>query len=143
MSKRMVNEVDRCQVTDTIYRYFWLVDHGHADQIPDLFTPVGRLTFGDRAPMSGTLTATEIAAAMVARSKQSHVTTRHVVSNIMLRSRDEETIEAYSLLTLYRSEDLSRDSYPTSIADVEDVFLRVRGGWQIAQRTISPVFNRP
>src|ERR1700693_5744248 len=138
-----VNDLDRSEIIDVIHRYFWLADHGHADQIADLFTKSGRLIFGEGAPKPGTLAAPEIAAAMLARSKQAHVTTRHIVSNITLRLRDAVTIDAYSLLTLYRSDDASCDSYPKSIADVEDVFVRESDGWRIEQRTISPVFNRP
>jgi 3-phenylpropionate/cinnamic acid dioxygenase small subunit len=144
MSETTVKDGDRCRITDIIHRYFWLADHGHAEQIAGLFAQHGRLIFSESAPKPGVLTGRpEIATAMLARSKQTHVTTRHVVSNIMMRSRDAMTIEASSLLTLYRSEDESRDSYPKSIADIEDVFVREGDEWRIGQRTIDPIFNRP
>jgi hypothetical protein len=143
MSAQPISERDRLQITELIHRYFWLADQGLADQIPSLFTDDGRLTFGAAAPKPGTLSRAEIGSAMHARAQQKHVTTRHVVSNILLHALDANTISSSALLTLYRSEDSNRDSYPKSIADVEDVFVRNGGDWRISRRTISPIFNRP
>jgi hypothetical protein len=142
MTNQEVGASDRIKITDAIHRYFWLADHGHAEQIADLFAQGARLVFGEGAPKPGTLTGPEIAAAMLARSKQTHVTTRHIVSNVMLRLRDAATVDAHSLLTLFRSDDESRDSYPKSVADIADVFVREGDEWRIAHRTISPIFNR-
>jgi hypothetical protein len=136
-----VSEVDRVKISDVIHRYFWLADHGHAEQIAGLFAQGARLVFGEGAPKPGTLTGPEIAAAMLARSKQTHVTTRHIVSNVMLQLRDPATVEAYSLLTLFRSDDENRDSHPKTVADIEDVFVREGTEWRIAHRKISPIFN--
>lgn len=52
------------------------------------------------------------------------------------------SIAVSSLLTLFRSEDDGRDSYPVSVADIEDVLVREDDGWRIRTRTILPVFNR-
>jgi SnoaL-like domain len=44
------------KTTDAIHRYCWLADHGHAEQIADLFAQGARLVFGEGAPKPGTLT---------------------------------------------------------------------------------------
>lgn len=142
MSGTSVNETDRVQIIDVIHRYFWLVDHGQANEVYKLFSTDGRLEFGAGAPQLGTLQGPEIAASMLARAQLTHVTTRHIVSNIMLRGREDSVIESYSLLTLFRSDDKNRDSYPRSVADVEDMFVRLNGDWRIQKRVISPIFNR-
>jgi hypothetical protein len=133
---------DRQAIVDIIHRYFWLVDHGLADQTASLFANGARLTFGPGAPMPGTITGPAIAAAMLARSKQTGLTTRHVVSNVTLTWLDDSRVSAYCLLTLYKSGDATRDSYPASVADVEDVFVKGADVWLIEERTISPIFNR-
>jgi hypothetical protein len=132
-----------CQtIVEVIHRYFWLVDHGRADETARLFTPTGRLTFGEHAPKPGTLEGAAIGVAMLARSKRTTLTTRHVVTNIMLTARDPATVEASFLLMLFLSEDERLDTYPESVADVDDVFVRDGAQWLIHQRTVAPVFNR-
>lgn len=133
---------DRQAITDLIHRFYRLVDQGRADETAELFTQTARLTFGPGAPKPGTTEGAGIAALMAARATQLHVTTRHVLSNIALSSREDGSVEGYSLLTLYRSETDGRDSYPASVADVEELFVRGADGWRIQARTISPIFNR-
>ncbi len=133
---------DQESIVEVIHRYFWLVDHGRADETAQLFTPSGQLTFGERAPKPGTIEGAAIGVAMLARSKQMNVTTRHVVSNIILTARDAASVEASFLLTLFRSEDSRLDTYPASIADVDDLFVRHGERWRIQRRMIAPVFNR-
>jgi len=79
---------------------------------------------------------------MLARSKQTNVTTRHVLSNIALSPRSAGQVDAYSLLTLFRSEDESRDTHPASVADVEELLVQIDGRWRVQERLILPIFNR-
>ena len=133
---------DRQAIIDILHRYFWLIDHGHADQVAGCFTENARLTFGPGAPSPGTIEGRDIAAAMLARAKQVQVTTRHVLSNIALTVTGDSRVQAYSLLTLFRSENTTRDTYPAAVADIDDVLVRTDSGWLIQDRTISPIFNR-
>ena len=142
MPPPQISADDRQAIVDLIHRYFWLVDHGLADQTAACFTATAKLTFGPGAPKPGTIEGSAIGAAMVARSKQIEVTTRHVVSNIALAVIDGSRVRAYSLLTLFRSADASRDTYPASVADVDDIVVRDADTWRIQERTISPIFNR-
>jgi hypothetical protein len=133
---------DRQGIVDVVLRYFWLVDHGRADETIPFFSSQATLTFGPGAPKPGTIEGPAIAAAMTARAKLTSATTRHVVSNILMHGHGVAEIDCSSLLTLYRSDDESRDSYPASVADIQDRFVRENGAWKILQRTISPVFSK-
>lgn len=133
---------DRFAVTDVVLRFFRLVDQGRAGETAALFTADATLTFGPGAPKPGTIAGADIPAAMAARQAQVHVTTRHVLSNVVLSPAEDGSVHVYSLLTLFRSEDEKRDSDPASVADIDDVLVRDGNGWRIKQRTITPVFNR-
>jgi hypothetical protein len=132
---------DRQAIVDVIHRYFWLVDVGRANEAASLFVADGKLTFGEGSPKPGTISGDDIAIAMAARARQVEVTTRHVVSNIQFTANADGSVSTYSLLTLYRSADTSRDTHPASVADIEDLFVEYEGEWRISERLIQPVFN--
>ena len=133
---------DRQQIFDIILRYFWLVDHGRADETASFFAEDAQLTFGPGAPKPGTIEGAAIPIAMRARAKQTEVTTRHILTNIVLTVRDADTVDAYALVTLFRSNDAHRGTVPALVADIEDVFVRCGDSWQILRRRILPVFSR-
>ena len=133
---------DRLAAGDVVRRFFWLVDHGRAAETAALFARDGRLTFGPGSPKPGTVAGADLAPAMAARQAQEHVTTRHVLTETQVAANDDGSMTISSLLTLFRSEDAGRDSYPMSVADIEDVLVREDGAWRIRTRTISPVFSR-
>jgi hypothetical protein len=142
MSTDALSTTDRQSIVDCLHRYFWLVDRGRAAETAALFTQTARLTFGPGSPKPGSITGPDIARAMQARGAQTHITTRHVLSNIVVSPQSRGTVNVSSLLTLFRSDDDSRDTYPASIADVEDVFVLEGDSWLIQERTILPIFNR-
>jgi hypothetical protein len=134
---------DRFAITDIIHQYFKLVDTGRAAEVYSLFGANGALTFGEGAPKPGTLRGDNLKTSLEARQQQKGVITRHVVSNIEFSVQADGQISVTSLLTLYRAEPgAAPDSYPASIADIEDTFVKENGSWKILQRVISPVFNR-
>lgn len=133
---------DRFAASDLVQHFFLLVDQGRAAETAALFTHDATLTFGPGSPKPGTVAGEAIPGAMVARQAQTHVTTRHVLSNIAVTSRADGGLDVYSLLTLFRSEDDTCDTIPASVADIRDVLVREAAGWRIASRLISPIFNR-
>jgi|GEM_PF-2048364 len=133
---------DRQAAVDLVYRIFWLIDHGRAAETAALFLPDGTLTFGPGAPKPGTIAGHAIAAAMAARQAQANVTTRHVLGNPSVTANADGSLSVSTLLTLFRSEDSGRDSYPASVADIDDVVVRSDAGWRIKARLITPIFNR-
>lgn len=137
-----ISIADRLAITDVVQRFFRLVDHGRAAETAALFTHDATLTFGPGSPKPGTVAGEAIPPAMAARQAQAHVTTRHVLSNIEVSLGEDGGAQAYSLLTLFRSEDESRDTLPASVADIEDHLVRTGDGWRIRARLITPVFSR-
>jgi hypothetical protein len=73
------------KTTDAIHRYCWLADHGHAEQIADLFAQGARLVFGEGAPKPGTLTGPEIAAAI--RAIHNEAAPSNAILTLFCRSR--------------------------------------------------------
>ena len=136
-----VNLEDRQAIADVIHRYFWLVDVGRADEAAALFVADGKLIFAEGSPKPGTISGADIATAMAARARQVEVTTRHAVSNIQYSANADGSVSTYCLLTLYRSDDASRDTHPASVADIQDRFVLEAGEWRISEREITPVFN--
>lgn len=136
------NVEDRQLIIDVLHRFFWLVDHGRADETADLFTEDATLTFGPGSPKPGTIEGAAIRPAMAARAAQTAVTTRHVLSNVALNPGEDGSVAVYSLLTLFRAEDSSLDITPASVADIDEIYIREGTAWKIRSRVISPIFNR-
>lgn len=132
---------DRTQIEELLYRSFWLIDHGRAAECSGLFTADGSLTFGPGAPKPGTISGPDIATAMASRQAQSGVTSRHVLSNVLIEATGEDKAMMRSLLTLFRSDSDDLRSDVKSVADIEDIVVRHGSDWKIAHRTITPIFN--
>src|SRR3546814_1922124 len=115
----------------------WSSDVCSSDLTAALFARDCSLTVGPGSPKPGTIAGADIAPAMVARQAQLNVTTRHVLTEAHVAGKADGSIAVSSLLTLFRSEDEGRDSYPVSVADIEDVLVREDGAWRIRTRTIS------
>jgi ketosteroid isomerase-like protein len=133
---------DRFAVLDIIHQFYLLVDRGRARETAALFTADASLTFGPGSPKPGTITGGAIAAAMRDRQALTDVTTRHVISNILLGAAGETRIGAHYLMTLFRADGGPRTTLPAFVADVDETFLQTPEGWKIAERTITPVFFR-
>jgi uncharacterized protein (TIGR02246 family) len=133
---------DRLAIGDVVHRFCWLVDHGRAAEIGALFTPDARLTFGPGTPNPGTIEGPAIAAMMTARQMQTHITTRHVISNLAFTPEGDGRVAVHSILTFYRSDDESRDTRVAIVADIDEVYVKVDSTWLIAARTVTPVFIR-
>lgn len=136
----MIDHDARTAITDAIHLYYHLVDSGRASKVAELFAPDGRLTFGPGSPKPGTIEGAAIADAMNAREAQTSAFTRHAVTNIVMNTSDGDTVLARHMLILFRSDDATRATLPTFVADVEDRWVRNGMGWTIAERTILPSF---
>lgn len=139
---RPVSVEDRLAAIDLVTRYFRLVDHGRAGEVAALFARDGTITFAPPAPNPGTIAGPDIAPAMAARQALTHVTTRHVLTNMTVSHLEAGRLHVSSLLTLFRSDDESRSCEVASVADIEDVLAGGTGQWQIKSRLITPVFYR-
>jgi hypothetical protein len=130
------------EISDLIHRFYWLVDHGRAAETAEMFSEDARLTYGAGAPTPGDLQGEAVRLAMRQRQDIAGLVTRHIVSNLMLTRRGADRVDSALLLTVFRSEEPSRDPLPHTVADVEESFVRDAGRWRIERRTISPIFVR-
>ena len=135
-----IDPATRGAITDAIHLYYHLVDSGQASKVAGLFAPGGSLTFGAGSPKPGTIEGDAIADAMRAREAQTSAFTRHAVTNIVLATGGSDTVTARHMLILFRSDDASRSTLPTFVADVEDRWVRSGDAWAIAERMILPSF---
>ena len=120
----------------------YLVDHGRAIECADLFTSDAQLIFGAGSPKPGTLDGLEaIRAFLSARQAQSHVITRHLATNFRLEWKGGPEARLESLLTVFRSDDATREPVVSVVADVQEIFTRHQGDtWRIQERLTKPVF---
>lgn len=132
---------DRVAIADAIHSFFHLIDSGRAAQTANMFAADACLTFGEGSPQPGTIVGVAISKAMIARQAQVAAFTRHIVANIRFEPCSD-SVGADYLLTLYRSDDGTRNSVPAFIADVADVWERDGAEWLIRERTITPTFTR-
>lgn len=137
----MLTAQDQLDLAALVNRSFWLIDNGRAGEAAQLFAADASLTFGPGAPMVGTISGPQIAAAMAARQAQAGVTSRHVLSNALVSDEGEGRAEVRSLLTLFRTADADLSPIVRSVADVIDACVKQDGAWRIAARQILPVFN--
>ncbi|WP_347269972.1 nuclear transport factor 2 family protein [Rhizorhabdus histidinilytica] len=137
-----VNGETEREIGNLIHRFYWLVDHGRAAETAEMFSENALLTYGAGAPTPGDLEGEAVRLAMRRRQEMTGLVTRHVVSNLMLTQRGEDRVDSALLLTVFRSEEPSRNPVPHTVADVEESFVRHAGRWRIERRTISPVFVR-
>ncbi len=133
---------DRNAIVELMHEFYWLIDQGNAVKTAPLFSPDARLVFGPTTPHPGTVTGKDIPSFLATREKQLHVTTRHVLSNIRLTALSKKSVAGYSLLTLFRSDTPVLESYPASVADVNEVFVWTEAGWLIQDREINLIFSR-
>jgi len=120
----------------------YLVDHGRAIECEKLFTSNAQLIFGVGSPKPGTLNGLEaIRAFLTARQAQTHVTTRHLATNFRLEWNGGPEARLESLLTVFRSDEATREPVVSVVADVQELFTRGEADrWRIQQRLTKPVF---
>ncbi|BCO99010.1 MULTISPECIES: SgcJ/EcaC family oxidoreductase [Mycobacterium] len=116
--------------------YSWLVDHGYADQAADLFTDDAVLSAGG-SEVSG---IAGIRRHLEERAQNRDIRSRHVVTNVRLRSESPDQVRGTTIMTIYRS--IGESVRPQLIVgDVEDLYrLGADGRWRLAQRKLVPAF---
>lgn len=137
----MLSTEDRLAIESLLYRAFWLVDNGRAAEVAALFAHDAAWTFGPGTPRPGTVSGDEIGQFLIARQAQTQVTTRHVLSNVLIESVGGDAASARSLLTLFRADGGEPVAQVASVADIVDRMERRDGEWKIVNRLITPVFH--
>ncbi len=128
-------------IESLIHEHAWLVDHGEADRLHELYTDNGKI-IGIGADRVG---RAEIAAYGQTRAKLTKRTTCHVCSNIRIFANGENAARGTVLVTLYRY-DGDEIGHATAIAIGEwsDSFVREKSGtWKFSERQLKIVFESP
>ena len=119
-----------------------LVDHGRALEGAKLFAPDAQLIFAAGSPKPGMLEGIEaIRGFLIARQAQTDVTTRHQATNFRMQWDGGAEATLDSLLTVFRSDNETRQPVVSVVADIHEVFTQsTRGEWFIRERRTTPVF---
>ncbi len=122
-----------------VYEHAWLIDHGLADRLPDLYTDDGRV-LGVGPDKVGRQAIADWAgqrAAMTGRRS------RHVQSNLRLASVSPGVVRGTVVLTLYRHDgDAKADPVPFLVGEYEDLYHRGTDDvWRFAERRLSVLFG--
>ena len=130
----------RAAIEQLIYRHAWLIDHGQAEKVAELFTEDGTL-FGVGPVKIGRAAIAEWGRQRAAmRERRS----RHVHSNLIVEGDGEDRARGTTLLTLYRHDGDGEGSVsPLVIGEYEDRFRKQPdGGWLFAERRLSILFGK-
>ena len=130
-------------LSDLSAQFGHYVDQGRATDCAVLFSDNARLVFAQGSPKPGTLVGIEaIRGFLAGRQALTHVTTRHLATNFRLQSLSENEAQLDSLLTVFRSDDASREPVVSVVCDIRERFVLTEAGdWLIAERTTTPVFT--
>ena len=140
-------DVDRMVIEsacrDLVYRYAALVDDGHAQEVPDLFTEDGLWT----APGTEMRGRAELAEGFAHRARRTERVSRHVCTNFHLSAVSTEEATGSVYLTLYRHDrdddatDLLPEAQPVLVGVYRDRFARSGSDWLIAERRLEVDFH--
>jgi hypothetical protein len=137
-TKAIADETFRA-VEQLIQRHAWLIDHGHADRVPELYTEDARLT-GIGPDKIGRRAITQWADQRAAMKERR---SRHVQTNIVLEELSPSLIRGTVILTLFRH-DGSADapSAPMLVGEYDDTYaLCADGLWRIGERHLTILFG--
>ncbi len=135
----MLAPQDRIAIEQLIQRHAWLIDHGEADRIGELFA--------EDAVLSG-VGPDKIGRAAIAqwghqRAIMRERRSRHVQSNILIEPTAPDAARGWVLLTLYRQDGPgSASATPLLIAEYADRYAREPDGtWVFAERRVAVLFG--
>ncbi len=122
-----------------IHEHAWLIDHGQAERVADLFVEDARLlgVGPDKIGRPAIAQWARTRAAM--RDRRS----RHVQTNIRLEPEAGDRIRGTVILTLYRHDGPEPGSAaPLLIGEYEDIYVKCADErWRFLERRLSPVFG--
>ena len=122
-----------------VHEHGWLIDHGQASQVVDLYADDGRV-LGIGPDKIG---RAAIAVWADARQAMADRRSRHVQTNLRLARASDGTIHGTVLLTLYRHDGPGAGSpVPLLIGEYADIYVEQPAGtWRFAERRLSVLFG--
>jgi hypothetical protein len=136
---KIVSPEVRAEIEALVAEHAWLVDHGQADRIHELYVADGRL-LGIGPDLVG---RDAIAAYGRERGNMTGRTARHICGNMRLVALNDGRIRGTVAHTLYRHDGSGKGlPEPMAVGDYEDVYVRdTAGRWRFAERRVVVVFE--
>jgi uncharacterized protein (TIGR02246 family) len=130
----------RAAIEQLIHRHAWLIDHGQAEKVAELFTEDGAL-FGVGPDKTSRAAIAEWGRQRAARTERR---SRHVHTNILIEAEGEDMARGTTILTLYRHDgDGEGSASPLVVGEFEDLFRKQSdGGWLFVERRLSILFGK-
>ena len=130
--------LSRVAIEALAVEYFYLLDHGQADKLADLYTDDAVLDRGDGQVLVG-----RAAIAKYYASRSTKNITRHVTTNLRLVFETDNRVRGIRTFTHY-SGPAAEQAPPAipSVAEYEEVFVRgADRQWRFASRKITSLFS--
>ena len=139
MTRQRLESETRTALEDLVHQHSWLIDHGAADRLPDLYEDDGRL-IGIGADKVG---RQAIAAWAGQRAAMMERRSRHVLTNLTFEPISPDLARGTVILTLYRHDGAGVGSpSPLLIGEYDDVYKRSADGrWRFAARRLTILFG--
>jgi ketosteroid isomerase-like protein len=130
---------DHLAIEQLIQRHAWLIDHGEADKVGELFTQDAVL-YGVGPDKIGRAAIAEWGRQRAAMSERR---SRHAQSNILIEPVGAGTARGWVVLALYRHDGPGPGSAtPLLIAEYADRYARESDGtWLFAERRLTVLFG--
>ena len=130
---------DRLAIEQLIQRHAWLIDHGEADKVGELFAEEGAL-YGIGPDKVGRKAIAEWGRQ---RSAMTERRSRHLQSNILIEPLAADAARGWVALTLYRHDGPGQGSAtPLLVAEYADRYTREPdGSWLFTERRLTVLFG--
>lgn len=130
---------DRLAIEQLIQRHAWLIDHGEADKVGELFAEDGAL-YGIGPDKVGRAAIAEWGRQRAAMTERR---SRHLQSNILIEPLAADAARGWVALTLYRHDGPGQGSAtPLLIAEYADRYAREPdGSWLFTERRLTVLFG--
>src|SRR5262249_33102856 len=129
-------DADHLALSRLVVELSWLIDHGRADSIWELFVVDGVLDTGG-TPLVGHDAIRDWGRSRVA----SPVRTRHICSGMRFTDRGDGRATGSTLLTVFMHEgDGVGPAAPAVVGEDTDEFVHTDVGWRFASRTFETLF---
>jgi hypothetical protein len=134
----IVGGEDHLGLTRLLTEIAWLIDHGGADRVHELFVEDGQMRLGPTVVLQGRDAIKEWGRLRPA------IDTRHVHTNHRFTRVDDDTAEGTATVTVYMD---SGNEPGTTVAymvcEETDRFVRTDHGWRFSARQSDIIFSRP
>ncbi len=134
----MLDIADRLAIEALVTEHAWLIDHGEAHRLPELYTEDARV-LGIGPDKNG---RAAIAVWAQERAAMTDRRSRHVQTNVRLVFRSADEVEGTVVLSLYRHDGAGAGpAQALMVAEYEDRYRRGTDGWRFSERRLTVLFG--